>query len=100
MKVLLCLLVTNWIVSINTKENKVNGAKFAIENDKRIAVTENYTHAFCTTKVMCSSETKCCDASYNCCVTIETFDRWEVIKKDKYGKMIYVLCYFQATQKS
>ncbi|CAG2257171.1 unnamed protein product [Mytilus edulis] len=37
---------------------------------------------------MCTSEKKCCDESYNCCVTIETFDRWEVIKKDEYERIV------------
>ncbi|CAG2257172.1 unnamed protein product [Mytilus edulis] len=47
--------------------------------------------------MMCISEAKCCEASYNnatyicrldtsenCCVTMENFDGWEVIKNEKY----------------
>lgn len=105
MKVPFCLLMTSLFVSIRTEENNVNGSKFAIENGKRV-VASTYNTEFATTKVMCAmmciSEAKCCEASYNnatyicrldtsenCCVTMENFDGWEVIKKK--NMVIYVL---------
>lgn len=104
MKVLFCLLMTSLFGSIKTEENKVNGAKFDVENGKRVVLSSNLIDELGVSKVMCAmmciSEAKCCEASYNhatficrldtsenCCVTMETVDGWHVIKNGICGKI-------------
>lgn len=100
--------MTSLCGSIKTEENNVNGAKFVVENGKRVVLSANITDEFAASKVMCAmmciSETKCCEASYNqarsLCrldtsenyrVTMETVNGWKFIKKDKYGYFTYFL---------
>ncbi|XP_071175583.1 macrophage mannose receptor 1-like [Mytilus edulis] len=79
----------------------INEASFSVLNKKRIVDSEFTTDQVVDTKMLCaircSSEEKCCVASYdtstsicrldtteNCCVDIEIVDGWETFKTDKY----------------
>ncbi|CAC5414617.1 unnamed protein product [Mytilus coruscus] len=99
MNVQFSLLTTSLFMSVRIEGNKINGTKFAIDNDKRIVFSAYTTDQRVTTKgmcaMMCISEEKCCTASYNyatstcrldtsehCCVDIEVVDGWEVFKRE------------------